>query len=50
MTKKRDIGTARATDTIGVFKGHEADWFFQRSLAYMNGEYENSRDYSKVEA
>jgi len=36
MTKKREIGTARAADTMGVFKGHEADWFFQRSLAYMN--------------
>ncbi len=36
MAKKRDIGTARATDTMGVFKGHEAGWFFQRSLAYMN--------------
>ena len=36
MTKKSDLGTARAADTMGVFKGHEADWFFQRSLAYMN--------------
>lgn len=31
MGKKADLGTARAGETLGVFKGHEADWFLQWS-------------------
>jgi len=36
MSKKQDLGAARAPGAIGVFKGHEADWMLQRTLAYMN--------------
>jgi len=34
--EKGDLGTARAPHALGVLKGHEADWMFQRTLAYMN--------------
>jgi len=36
MSKKQDLGAARAPDALGVFKEHEADWMLQRTLAYMN--------------
>ncbi len=36
MSKKQDLGAARAPGTLGVFKAHEADWMLQRTLAYMN--------------
>lgn len=34
--RRSDLGAARAPEALGVFKGHEADWMFQRTLAYMN--------------
>ena len=36
MSKKQDLGAARAAGTLEVFKQHEANWMFQRTLAYMN--------------
>ncbi len=36
MARKQELGTARAPVELGFFKGHEADWFMQRSLSYMS--------------
>jgi pimeloyl-ACP methyl ester carboxylesterase len=36
MTRRSDLGAARAPNTLGLLKNHEADWMLQRTLAYMN--------------
>jgi pimeloyl-ACP methyl ester carboxylesterase len=36
MSGKSDLGAARAPNTLGLLKDHEADWMLQRTLAYMN--------------
>ena len=36
MTRKSDLGAARAPNTLGLLENHEADWMLQRTLAYMN--------------
>ncbi len=36
MGRKQDLGAARAPSTLGIFKGQEANWMLQRTLAYMN--------------
>lgn len=36
MTRKRTLGAARSFNTFGLFRDHETDWLFKRTLAYMN--------------
>ncbi len=36
MKRKRTLGAARSFNTYGLFKDHETDWLFKRTLAYMN--------------
>jgi pimeloyl-ACP methyl ester carboxylesterase len=36
MAGKSGLGAARAPNTLGLLKNHEADWMLQRTLAYMN--------------
>jgi pimeloyl-ACP methyl ester carboxylesterase len=36
MARQRTIGAARSFNTFGIFKDHETDWLFKRTLAYMN--------------
>ncbi|TVP81909.1 MAG: alpha/beta fold hydrolase [Alkalicoccus sp.] len=36
MSAKKDLGAARAANSLHLFKGHEANWMLQRTLAYMN--------------
>ena len=36
MAAKSNLGAARAPNTLGLLKNHEADWMLQRTLAYMN--------------
>ncbi|MGE5579695.1 MAG: alpha/beta hydrolase family protein [Bacillota bacterium] len=35
MKKKNTLGVARTLNTFGVFKDHETDWTFKRTLGYM---------------
>ncbi|MBN2049767.1 MAG: alpha/beta fold hydrolase, partial [Spirochaetales bacterium] len=36
MARKRTLGGARSFNTFGLFRDHETDWLFKRTLAYMN--------------
>jgi pimeloyl-ACP methyl ester carboxylesterase len=35
MARKRPLGVARSLNTFGLFRDHETDWLFKRTLEYM---------------